>query len=217
MHVYADTWAHQGFAGVNHIINHATNICSADGEPDESLADKLKNYFLNTALPLGHGAVLSNPDRPHLEWAYTNGLGERIVRRNPDDYLEASEQMCRAMQRFRAGDPDARVPGLPPKDKETIAKLLCQIEDDDGEDRHGAWIFQMSQGAFSFGAESVAYLGEGDASWKEKALGPKGPTGTFGYRPEFLSSDWKRFHDALQTHRFAVLHDILPGYGICAA
>ncbi len=34
---------------------------------------------------------------------------------------------------------------------------------------------------------------------------------------EFLKSDWKLFHDAIQEHRLTVLHDILPKYGICVA
>lgn len=32
----------------------------------------------------------------------------------------------------------------------------------------------------------------------------------------FLSSHWKLFHDALQAHRFFVLHELLPKYGLLA-
>ena len=34
MHVYADTWAHQGFVGVNHRVNEARNLVDGDGQPD---------------------------------------------------------------------------------------------------------------------------------------------------------------------------------------
>ena len=58
-------------------------------------------------------------------------------------------------------------------------------------------------------------------SWKEAALGTvkKEDTGfeRYGYSPEFLDSNWKRFHDALQAHRSNVVNDILPRYEICAA
>jgi len=37
------------------------------------------------------------------------------------------------------------------------------------------------------------------------------------YQPEFLGSNWKLLHDALQTHRARLLHDVLPPYDICAA
>jgi hypothetical protein len=39
----------------------------------------------------------------------------------------------------------------------------------------------------------------------------------FPLNDSFMKSNWKHFHDALQAHRFDVLHDILPKYGICAA
>jgi len=43
------------------------------------------------------------------------------------------------------------------------------------------------------------------------------PGEVFKYTQTFPKSNWKMFHDALQAHRFAVLHDILPRYGIIAA
>ena len=218
MHVYADTWAHQGFAGVSHEINHARQLTGPTGAPDRGVMDRLENFFLNEALPLGHGTVLGNPDRPFLVWAYTNGLGERITRDNPKDFLDAAEHMCRAMQCFRAGDPAASVPGIGPADRETLARLLVEIRHDDADARHTAWLEEIARGAFGFGAERARYVGEGVGSWKELALGLPGPdAGRVSFRPEFLESDWKLFHDALQAHRFDVINNILPEYGICAA
>ncbi len=80
MHVYADTWAHQGFAGINNKVNEANNIY-INGKKDMKITNRLKNFFISSALPLGHGAVLSHPDQPYLKWSYRNGLGERIRRR----------------------------------------------------------------------------------------------------------------------------------------
>jgi hypothetical protein len=40
---------------------------------DHALTDRIKNYFVDIVLPLGHGTVLSNPDKPWLVWGYTNG------------------------------------------------------------------------------------------------------------------------------------------------
>ncbi len=39
----------------------------------------------------------------------------------------------------------------------------------------------------------------------------------FEYKESFLASDWKMFHDALQAHRFDIIHDILPAFGICVS
>ena len=99
MHVYADTWAHQGFAGVNHKINKAGEIRSQRVRDDARLLAKLANYFLSRAFPLGHGAVLSYPDRPYVNWSYKNGMGKAVVRNNPRDFRAAADSMCRAMQR----------------------------------------------------------------------------------------------------------------------
>lgn len=216
MHVFADTWAHQGFVGLQHAINAARDLTGANGEPDNELADRLKNYFINNALPLGHGTVLSHPDRPFLIWAYTNGRGERITRNNPDDYIDAAEQMCRAMQCFREGSLDAEVPGLEATDRYTIQRLLRDLRLDDADDRHAAWVREIEAGAFSFGPAAVSFVVDGPGSWKHDALGER-RGGEHTYREAFLDSNWKRFHDALILHRYDVVYRILPRYGICTA
>ena len=221
MHVYADTWAHQGFAGVNDKVNEAGRITGGDGKPAKKLMERLVNFFIGEALPLGHGTVLSYPDLPYLEWAYTNGRGERIRRNNPRDFLEAAEKMHQAMQRYRAGDPQAETAPLPDKDKKKIAQLLRGNKQKDGAKRHRKWLEAIAKGEFSFGAAEVNYVPKGKGSWKYKALGTKewidDPYEIFKYKDGFVDSDWKHFHDALQAHRFSVVHDILPAYGICAA
>jgi hypothetical protein len=221
MHVYVDTWAHQGFAGVNHRVNEARNLVDKYGKPDRSLMDRLTNYFVSEALPLGHGAVLSHPDKPFLRWGYTNGRGEKIVRDNPKDFLEAADCMCKAMQRYIAGDPDAIVPGLPEPDKTAIALLLKNITENSGSLRHQKWLQAIAEGKFSFGKEVVTYIPKGKNSWKFLALGTEETIDRgneiFSYHPTFLASDWKLFHDALQAHHFYISHDLLPKYGICVA
>ena len=86
--------------------------------------------------------------------------------------------------------------------------------------RHQAWIDEIAAGYFSFGPAEVTYIGKGEGSWKHQALQTAAetddPDETFPFHPSFLDSDWKRFHDALQVHRFKVIHEILPRYGICA-
>lgn len=219
MHVYVDTWAHQGFAGVNHRVNEAKKLLDANGKPDYNLMDKLQNYFVSEALPLGHGAVLSHPDKPFLSWAYINGRDEEILRNNPKDFLEAADQMCKAMQRYLAGNPDATVPGLPEPDKTLIATMLRNITDNSGSVRHQQWLDAIAQGKFSFGQANVTYTPKGKDSWKHLALDTEDiverKNEIFPYHPSFITSDWKLFHDALQSHHFYIVHDLLPKYGIC--
>jgi hypothetical protein len=220
LHVYADTWAHQGFAGVNHRVNYANDIVDHNNAPDKSLISRLQSFFIGEALPLGHGSVLGNPDKPYLRWGYTNGRGEKIVRDNPKDFLEAADNMCRAMQRFRAADPDAPGPGLPEPDRMRMAQMISSITDAKGEARHQAWLDAIAAGKFSFGPAQVSYAAKGRGSWKYQALrieeGNDRDTRPV-YYPEFLRSNWKLFHDALQAHHFFITHELLPQYGICVA
>lgn len=221
MHVYADTWAHQGFAGVNHPVNAARNLVDEAGRPDTRLINRLQNYFVNEALPLGHGTVLSNPDKPFLRWGYTNGRGEKITRNNPQDFLEAANCMYQWLKRYRLGDPTAEVAGLPAADQAAIAAMFTTITDDKGRDRHQKWLQAIAEGYFRFGPAQLTYIPKGKNSWKYLALGTESEVDrekeTFHYQPEFLVSDWKRFHSALQAHYFYVIHNLLPSYGICAA
>lgn len=232
MHAYVDTWAHQGFAGITHKVNDTSDLRNSDDHTDHSLKHSIGNYFGETfdafksrfvgdALPLGHGSVLSHPDKPFLRWSYVNGLGKEIVRDNPTDFLEAAEYMCKALQCFRAGDPDMQAPGLPAGDRQKMDELLRNTRAEDGEARHKVWLAAIQDGVFSFGAAQLEYIPKGVNSWKHAALNTTEfrdeGNEIFPYQPAFLNSNWKRFHDALQTHRLYVEHDLLPKYGICAA
>ncbi|MDH3394359.1 MAG: hypothetical protein OEL66_10155 [Desulfobulbaceae bacterium] len=224
MHVYADTFAHQGFAGVNHKINEVSDLASNNKSLDKSFFNKITNFFLSESFPLGHGAALSHPDRPSLAWQYTNGLGESVDRNNTDIFMDATDKMCRAMQCFQAKDREMNLDdmdGIGTADAKKIRSLLKTIKGVSGEERHGKWLEEIKNGAFSFGPEEVVYIAKGENSWKHKAIGQQAATDTgreeFAYKKTFLKSDWKNFHDGLQAHRFDILHDILPKYGISAA
>jgi len=81
---------------------------------------------------------------------------------------------------------------------------------------------KIADGYFSFGTAKSKYIPKGKGSWKHKVIGTKEwvddtDDEPFLYKESFLTSDWKMFHDALQAHRFDVIHDILPKFGISAA
>jgi len=223
MHVFADTWAHQGFAGVNHAINEVEDLESNEPEEDRSLLGKLANFFLSEAFPLGHGAALSHPDKPYLKWRYKNGLGEVVDRDNPSIFLEAVDYMCRALQAFKQKDLALDLeskPGLKKEDLIAVKTLLLECRGD-GEARHAQWLEAIEKGHFSFGRQALGYIPKGVGSWKHAAIGQDkekdDKDDIFEYRPEFLISNWKCFHDALQAVRFSIVKDVLPQYGICAA
>ncbi len=227
MHVYADTWAHRDFAGINDKINDISRIKEESGsglEPQNMLAvffgnlfDKAAGKIVGDALPLGHGAALSFPDLPYLTWSYTDRYGEKKTRSNTDDFVAAANGLCRAMQQFKAGSPKEAVPGLDAIYKTKIQNLFTEFTFEEGDERHLAWCSAIEDGYFPFGSELLTYDAGKKGSWKHQALGTTKQTAEYPWNGSFLTCDWKYFHDALLDHRFTLLHDILPRYGIIAA
>ncbi|SMF52272.1 DUF6765 family protein [Pseudobacteriovorax antillogorgiicola] len=236
MHVFADTWAHQGFAGISHPVNIVNNILNWRGEIDydlndrvddfynrpywKALVNKFKSVFLKEVAPLGHGTVLSYPDRPYLKWKYEDFRGHVVERNNPETYMDAVVHLHKAMGRFLNGDHRHEPPPMKDHDLATIKEMIEGTTDDDGEIRHQKWLQAIADGKFSFGAESVVYVPTGAGSWRHRALGTEIEDLTeqlFIYSQEFLDSDWKLFHDAISNHRHVILHELLPEFGLSAA
>ncbi|MBW1836358.1 MAG: hypothetical protein JRI99_05255, partial [Deltaproteobacteria bacterium] len=195
MHVYADTWSHQGFSGVNHEINEVNDLESNNKKLDRNFFKKIASFFLSESFPLGHGAALSYPDRPDLIWKYKNGLDEPVERNNPEIFLEAVDKMCRAMKCFRKKDLNMdldAVSGLPVGDAKKIYSLLKSIKDHEGEIRHAKWLAEIKNGAFTFGPVSLFYIAKGKGSWKYKSIGQIAAADSgrevFPYRKTFLKS-----------------------------
>lgn len=232
MHVYVDTWAHQGFVGFQHPVNIAKNLEANDRHHEKSYAERFVDFFqeevdqlgskwIGEALPLGHGAVLSYPDRPYLKWSYTNGYGERVERDNPADFADAARAMYQVFCRYRefpvAGKTVfARTYPLP-EAFTLVADTLSGSIHESGEDRHQVWLSRIAGGEFGF-SDEVNYIAKGEGSWKHDALGTAEDIhehrGKLPYDPKFQASHWKLFHDALQAHQFYVLHELLPRYGL---
>ncbi len=219
MHVYADTWAHQGFAGV---LNEINDVEDFDETDNSGVFEGGLNGFISSVLgdvvpPLGHGKANVFPDMPFLSWKYKNGHGIEVARNNTDIFCEAADALCKAMKRYRLKDPDAAVTGIGDGDMKQIRKLFTDIKNEDGEARHGEWLKALKKGLFSFGPATISYAEDGKGSWKADALRTSRDMPQYPYNDLFLASNWKRFHDALQLHRITVSHDILPQFGICAA
>jgi hypothetical protein len=233
-HVFVDTWAHQGFVGYQHHANAARDIHAAGDHDPEAFFSDLKHLFrvleeselstvIGWTLPLGHGAALTYPDMPYLVWSYTNGVGERIERDNPHDFFEAAQEVLQWFLRYRryadVGEAVFSQREPLPAAFEVIRKNLVEIRLPEGRDRHAAWLALIQEGAFGFAGTDVPYVDKGPGSWKARALGREDDVGDtrhdpVAWTPGFASSKWKHFHDALLAHRFHVLHEILPRYGL---
>ncbi|MBU2453392.1 MAG: hypothetical protein KJ668_08765, partial [Proteobacteria bacterium] len=228
---------HQGFAGINHKINVVKDLKKQD-EDSASLMEKLSDYFgdmfdkaknkvVSDVFPLGHGAALTCPDMPFLKWEYENEEGETIKRDNTDIFMAAVERIHKAMVCYQMKNPGYELTAadrIPKQDLEKIKENFLTFEDEDGEDRHRKWLDSIANGEFGFaerGREVLSYIPKGMGSWKHKALDTKREVETkielFRFTPEFMDTDWKLFHDALQIHRIDITRKILPDYGICVA
>ncbi len=296
MHVYADTWAHQDFAGIMHEINKFTDIRSSDpvndkrikqrhGLDDEDISglrrllrsmnktflDPLTSRVVGRSYPLGHGSALSYPDLPYLKWGYKKpekyvpfsaeyldqDKDGFIVRDNSVIFLDAVDHMYHAMHAFKTdhADVDLTDPVAIPH-REKFQTLFTQFTDKEPLIRHRKWLDKINSHFFIDESRpghpdgTLDYLShdiEQDI-WKNEILKHKKtyrsgviskdlinyfkkqlseitPAGieleyhaTYKY-PDgelFFDSKWKLFHDALTAHRYTVLHEILPHYGICA-
>ena len=175
--------------------------------------------------PLGHATAGSYPDLPFLVWHYRNGKNEPLITRdNPSDFLTAVDMMTRAMQAWRNDDESMdlmKYEGLGAADRAVVSELFSGLRAIEGEERRLAWEKAIREGRFSFGPAEPHYIGKGKDSWKHQALNTEKEKDAkferYPYSEHFLESDWKLFHDALQVHRSAIVHDILPRYKICAA
>lgn len=251
-HVFVDTFAHQGFAGLKSDINQASDIC-----------DKAGNELLNPPVPpVGHGQVATHPDKPFLRWSYIDWQGNRIERDNPTDFTQAAHRLCQEFQRFRLGDPNALVPGLNDEQRNTLTELFERVRHEDGEERHKEWLDAIANDHFGSWAVTLKYEGKDEGSWKHLALGDvylewrrkslerakqehnlldsfkiwSGKSHSlankiealadklgadipveYKFSQEFLSSDYKKFHDAARAQRHEMFGVILPGFGIHAA
>jgi len=221
MHVYADTWAHRGFAGVIHPVNEVENAIETGNSKvfGKGLSGIIRGILDDAIPPLGHGRATVFPDMPFLKWQYRNGRGELIVRDNPKDFLEAADHMCMAMRRFIAGDPDKVTAGLCDSTRSQIAAKFAALTTDDEAKRHKSWLDSLRKGEFTVcGKVDIGdYFARGSDSWKADALGTSHDLPVHQYPHGFLGKNWKLFHDAVHTHRCNVVYKILPRYGICAA
>ncbi len=181
MHVLADTWAHQEFAGINDKINKIERLHD-DDEFSFSLFQRFKNLvgdifdvvkssFVGETLPLGHATALTHPDLPYQEWSYLDSSDEKKSRNNPDEFTKAACGMYQAMLRFRQGDSKADVEELSEEMQNLIKDLFKKFTNEDGEKRHEQWLKTIKEGYFPFEVEPLEYHEKGPGSWEAEALG----------------------------------------------
>ena len=149
LHVLADTWAHQGFAGINASINRVQNlIFNASGESIEKmLKDFINDHkvvadFINSFNPLGHVAAAHCPDQPYLWWKTKYLFADG--RKNWEEFLEASEEIFRILQQVSC----VPVTGLSDEQKAKLTECFQGIQSDDFDERYEEWLRRIHENYF---------------------------------------------------------------------
>ena len=163
LHVFADTWAHQEFAGINNTVNKVQNLIFAtQGSLLQNVlselvgASSLISKVLDEVMPLGHAAAVHCPDMPYLWWK----SGERFTdgRKNWDEFMEAAEEIFLILQQVSC-EPAT---GLTDKQKKLLIRCFKGIQSEDINARYEEWIKRIHDNYFQIedfddGDRSVGY------------------------------------------------------------
>lgn len=218
-HVYADTFSHYGFSGFSTSANdielgsmrYHESHSSAILDYIEQKKETFLSAFAETA-QLGHGAVLTNPDRPYLKWSFVYRDGTVSERSNPDTFLEACEKLYQRFVQFSCiyYDKPAQ-PLLAWKElKAAVAALLAR--EADADTRAQGWVNAMKKGKGALAALPVCSAYDHTA-WLDETHECKDKE----CAAEFIHSNPYRFFVAADYHRNYVLKRLLPSHGLMVA
>lgn len=225
-HAYMDTFSHYGFSGFsseyNKIVN--TSIKAEKTYEYEKLHTRIDKILNNDILghylidfvksdfaesgesALGHGAVMSLPDMPFLEWEFDfelprPGNGAHSYRNNVEHFAKATKALYSKFVEFAKTKYDGSIQAIP---YDSFADDVLKVLKTVGRkpDRIKAWYYHGL-----LPEDSSEYCPEKWANEVSKFETLK--TSKFG-----LNLDCYKFHQAATYHRYYVLKDLLPRYGI---
>lgn len=217
-HVYADTFSHYGFSGIPSDKNAiAPDSLAIDASHSLKIITHIKQKaeafkaLFGGAPKLGHGAVLTYPDRPYLKWSFTYA-DERgaCVRDNPAVFLEACEALYGRFRQFAAVYyEEVPAPLAQWDDIRDAVKAILETEGDADERAH-CWVAAMATGELTMMPAPKKYSPD---DWRVQidAMEQAANDGSF------VDSEFYQFFSAAEYHRSFVLKRLLPGVGLMVA
>ncbi len=234
-HVYADTFSHYGFSGVssrsNKIVNDSIGFTDVEPEVKKYIlgkAEKFKRAYRNEdglinnikswlaesmSGALGHGAVLTYPDRPYLNWHFNyetpegQPVGRPVYRANPETFLEG----CRALHAMFRNFADKRADLVTDDGREfnEISSVIEEILNVQApmKGRITAWQERVGELFVNGPDEIPKYDAE---SWHTERRAMR----TVEHSSEIISLPVYRFYQAVANHRHYVLRELLPQHGL---
>lgn len=221
LHVYADTWSHQNFSGLQADLNDVEEV-DVLNEDKVGIARLFSSFFrdiIEALIPyIGHAEAATLPDEPYREWTFDHVYQKRHMHRKNwlicQDACKAIYQQIKAFliknRDFRNDKPVAwgNVKG-------TITNLFKQKGD--LEERCRNWAENINASSFGFTCEPEERdLTYDDREWFRAAVEVEkmDDSDKYNKKDDFHLSDWKHFHDAAASHRFFVLQETLSPLGI---
>jgi len=221
LHVYADTWSHQDFSGLQTELNDVEDI-DVINEDRVGIAKVFTDFFRDIAESLipqvGHAETATLPDEPYREWSFYHVYQKRATyRKNWLICQDASRAIYKEIKHFLAQNPGYRTEkSIPWGDIKSVLTNLFK-QKGDLEERCSNWAEIINDSGFGFACQPIEKdLSYNDREWFRAAVEVKKPDEGEKYykKDDFHISDWKHFHDAASSHRFFVLQELLSPQGI---
>lgn len=225
-HVYADTFAHYGFSGVSSRHNRVDSESFEFKDLNDNIKDYIlekKSSFFSRFNPivqnikshlaqelsgaLGHGGVVTFPDRPYLQWRFNyEESGDSGWRSNVESFLEYSQKIHTIFTAIAQGNPALADTNQAQTWEQLEPKVLEILQlQAKGIDRIEAWkqAAQFSE-LFNIAEDIPEYR-----HWNDG----------FERLNENESSDAMKhpiykYYQAASYHRWYVLRELLPEHGL---
>ncbi|MCG9655168.1 DUF6765 family protein [Vibrio vulnificus] len=222
-HVYADTFAHYGFSGVssrhNRVVNDSFEFSGLKEEMEVYIVGKKDSFFARfnpivrnikshlaeeLSGALGHGGVVTFPDRPYLKWRFKYDSGrDSGWRDNSSTFLE----YCHKLHSMLSELPDEY---MDIAQKQSWAILESKIAtilafQATGDERISKWKHEAQYGELLNIAEDIPEYKD----WNEGFESLQ-----YGSSSDAMMHPIYRYYQAASYHRWYVLRELLPQHGL---
>lgn len=223
LHVYADTFSHQGFSGILSEVNNIDKLDSKEkiAKSFSEFVIGIKDWFgkssldklFDKAVPgYGHAQAFTFPDEPYLVWSYVYDSSEDMTMKyetsgvinNPDRYKRAFEKITEYLDSYLAAHPeyrDASVSGISMTPLYDTLVASCP-----SDKRIKLWrALMVKMKLFREGDRALEYDG---GEWLRKAFSDYDKN-RFDARevykavlsPDFEKSEWYQYYRAVRKYK----------------
>ncbi|EGQ7641750.1 TPA: DUF6765 family protein [Vibrio cholerae] len=222
-HVYADTFAHYGFSGVssryNRVVNDSFEFSDLNEQMEAYIVGKKDSFFARfnpffrnikshlaeeLSGALGHGGVVTFPDRPYLKWRFEYDSGhDSGWRDNPATFLEYCQKLHGMLSELpeEYTEPEQRQDWTVLKDK--IAEILAFQAT--GDDRIKKWKRETQYGELLNIAEDIPEYNDWNDGFESLSHGSSA---------DAMGHPIYRYYQAASYHRWYILRELLPQHGL---